>query len=799
MKKAFVLVLMSLFFLTSLPSGSFACEIESEKRDYVIVAKNERALEKIITDFESNMNCQNDFSDNTVVLNLTDSEAQRISNYSGTENIENDIILSQSGSNEFDELVENISNQNSETNSEEIITDNIKMVNGNDLNYQENNSVKVAILDSGIAEHDELNVVSRKSFIPDIKIDNTLFAYDLCGHGTGIAGILGAKKDNKGLMGICENIDLYSIQVLDSAGNAPLSRIVDGIDWAIENIIDVINMSFGTNINSAVLQDAILRAYENGMILVASSGNTSSNTQYPARYQEVISVGSVNGTGNVSDFSANDEYVDVYAPGEGIITTGIINGYVTSEGTSLSAPHVTAAAAIIKMYDNTVNSLQAKNIIKASSNKIISGKSEGILDIRKMYDILQSDAYYEENQNLHEQNVTINMYDSDAIVEGNWSKSSHVNLITGSTQISSISQNDLKLITASAYMADELYGVSHYSSEAKKYMKSFYPLHAYGSPVINSNNTVSDDSLTTCNSNFLADTKYLFRLARFFYNSPSVAYAETQENIDTVTKAGANWKALQQIVFSNSPIYNNPTTYFMAGDERYIAIPSSSTLTEEQKRIQYGQFLTVKGIAHMNVYDGISENTQQKIAFKILGLAIHLAGDTYAHRTRVPVSSAKQGGCFAGNSIQGFIANEGTYENTTAMYAFLKEGTKTNNLCKCINCFKNAVSAGRVEFRDLSKFINSKKYNADNSSLDPKEDFYVKRYTIATKNATDKLLSRFLNNQDFTLFVFLPSDTSYTLKLNNLKGYMESTGMNWDGLQQSTRDRVTALSTSALI
>ena len=201
----------------------------------------------------------------------------------------------------------------------------------------------------------------------------------------------------------------------------------------------------------------------------------------------------------------------------------------------------------------------------------------------------------------------------------------------------------------------------------------------------------------------------------------------------------------------------------------------------------------------MNVYEGITEDTPQKIAYKVLGLALHLAGDTYAHRVRVPTSSTESGGCFSSSSVAGYIGQSTSTENTSYMNSFLKERNYKSTVCKCFNCFKSAVTRGRVEFRDLSEFIESDKYDADNSNTDSSKDFYVKRYTIATKHATNKLMSRFVAGEGFTLFVFLPSDTSYKLKLNCLRQYVDDTSMDWDGLQPSTQERVLALSTGGVV
>jgi hypothetical protein len=315
-------------------------------------------------------------------------------------------------------------------------------------------------------------------------------------------------------------------------------------------------------------------------------------------------------------------------------------------------------------------------------------------------------------------------------------------------------------------MADEFYGVED--------GKRFYPLHACGyTPAWNS------DTLTSRNSNFVADTKYLYRLARYYYDSPSVEYADTYANYNAVTKAGANYSILQKIVFGGT-IYTNPLVHYLdsRGDVSNV---------------------TVKGIVNMNILNNYTESDTTSRAFKILGLALHLAGDTYAHRVRVPLSSAETGGCFATNPGGGtFPYSHTSAYNATTMNAYLKE--RTGNPCRCFNCFKQAVQSGHVEFRDVNHFMEDANGNIANSAYKADNTtFYPKRYTIGTAVAVNTMVTRFINQQDFTIFVFLPSDTNYTLKLNCLKQYVIDTGTNWDGLQQSTRDRVIALSTGALV
>lgn len=766
-KKLLSALLSTTMVFGLIPFGSLAASIPNENsaEDYIVVAKNDNSFKVIEREYgaffeQSFSSVQN----NTVKMSLTKEQAEMIDMYNGTKYIEKDIIFKADSNGDTNDLAGDMLGGSAES-DEEAYTDNIKMVKGD--NVAASGDVKIAVLDSGIAQHDELVVEERVNFIPGLEVDNTLIAYDESGHGTSVAGVIAAKENGKGIKGIAKNAKLYSLQVLNSYGEAPLSRIVEGIDWAIDNDIDILNMSFGSDINSTILHEAIARAYNAGITMVAAAGNTSGAVQYPARYSEVISVGSVDGEGNISDFSANGNDVDIYAPGEGIISTGIFNGYIGTDGTSVAAPHVTAAAAIIKMSDANKTNAQIKALLKATANTASGNK---VLDIACANDNIST--FVDEEPINNDELLT---FDSDGIAVGCWARGKHSELASNSSSNSGINANNVKLMARAALMADTLYGTHSNIGGKDVVMPKFFPLHAYGyTSSASSNNRVS------YNSNFLADTKYLYRLARHYFDSSSISAAENQTNIDKVKKAGANYSILQKIVFGGT-------------------IYTSSSITYPDKRGEVKN-VDVKGIVHMNIYDGISEDTIQERAYKILGLAIHLAGDTYAHRVRVPVSSTESGGYFntmPTNPREGFSSSHsGTY-NATTMNNFLKERSATP-ACKCFACFKKAVAAAHVEFRDMKEFTKGTK-DSGYKAYDDNVNFYAKRFSIATKHATDTLISQFKNKKDFTLFVFLPSDTSYVLKLNYLRGYIDDTGMNWDGLQQSTRDRVLKLSTGSLI
>lgn len=167
---------------------------------------------------------------------------------------------------------------------------NIPFVNGteSDLGTLGDENIKVGILDSGISNSDEFENVTSVDLVPDTVNDSLGVHFDVTGHGTNSAGIVAAAKNVNGIIGIAPNVSLYSIRVLDEDNQAPVSRIIAGIEWAIENDIDVLNMSFGTLNYSSALYDAVKRAYDSGMVLVASAGNSGQEDNavtYPAKYR----------------------------------------------------------------------------------------------------------------------------------------------------------------------------------------------------------------------------------------------------------------------------------------------------------------------------------------------------------------------------------------------------------------------------------------------------------------------------------------------------------------------------------
>ncbi len=202
--------------------------------------------------------------------------------------------------------------------------------------------IKVAVLDTGISrKHPDLlgQVKQRVNFVNNggKKMD---------GHGTHVAGTIAAIANNQGIVGVAPSVELYDLRAFGADGTANISDIIQGINWAIEHKMDIINMSFGSPEDSYALRHAVRQAHKAGIIMVASAGNNGGALEYPAAYKEVVSVGAIDKNGNLANFSSRGRGLDTVAPGVSIKSTWLNNGYRVLDGTSMAAAHVSGLYAL---------------------------------------------------------------------------------------------------------------------------------------------------------------------------------------------------------------------------------------------------------------------------------------------------------------------------------------------------------------------------------------------------------------------------------------------------------------------
>ncbi|SHK53762.1 Serine protease, subtilisin family [Clostridium cavendishii DSM 21758] len=218
--------------------------------------------------------------------------------------------------------------------------------------------VKIGVIDTGVASHSDLSIAGGVNVISGAA---TSYADDN-GHGTHVAGIIGGKGVNGGVKGVAPDSSIYAVKALDSSGSGYTSDIIAGIDWAIQNKMDIVSMSLGSSESDVSLQNAVDTAYSKGILVVAAAGNdgnssgTGTNVNYPANYSSVIAVGAVDSSNTRASFSSTGSKVEVSAPGVNVASTYLNGGYVQMSGTSMATPFVSGDLALLKQkYPNYTN------------------------------------------------------------------------------------------------------------------------------------------------------------------------------------------------------------------------------------------------------------------------------------------------------------------------------------------------------------------------------------------------------------------------------------------------------------
>jgi len=210
------------------------------------------------------------------------------------------------------------------------------------------------------------------------------------GHGTHCAGIIGAEGDNNlDISGVCWNVQIMGVKFMGSNGRGDISAAAEAIYYAVENGADVLSNSWGflplLPPFPKFLEDAFDYAYSQGVISVASAGNSASTQiDLPAWYDNVISVAATDSNDQKAIFSNYGYQVDMAAPGVDVLSLRaantsrgtVYNNYTTIlSGTSMACPHVSAAIAMILSYYPEVDIDQARDIIFETTDYIDAGIS----------------------------------------------------------------------------------------------------------------------------------------------------------------------------------------------------------------------------------------------------------------------------------------------------------------------------------------------------------------------------------------------------------------------------------------
>lgn len=224
-------------------------------------------------------------------------------------------------------------------------------------------------------------------------------------HGSAVSSIIGANTDNSlGVAGVCWSASIMSIKVANAYGSASLFNIAQGIRYAVDNGAKVVNLSLGATVDQQNVREAVMYAHENGVTLVAASGNSSSYNSgvdflyYPAGYSTVIAVGATDENDEVANLS-NSSFVshrgrelDLVAPGVEIVAAVVKNGsdeFAVYDGTSMSVPHVVGTVALMLQKDGALTPDEIDDLLTSNAEKVgdMSGDFDtaygyGRLDVR---------------------------------------------------------------------------------------------------------------------------------------------------------------------------------------------------------------------------------------------------------------------------------------------------------------------------------------------------------------------------------------------------------------------------------
>ncbi|WP_243354352.1 S8 family peptidase [Bacillus litorisediminis] len=232
------------------------------------------------------------------------------------------------------------------------------------------NKVTVAVIDTGVdVKHPDL----KNKILPPVNIINPAQMSVTLDHGTHVSGIIAAEKGNGiGGYGINPNATILPIDVFNGDYGTTDYIIAEGILYAIENGADVINMSLGGSMPSPILEEAVQKAVDAGITVVAAAGNDYGESyNYPASYKGVIAVGATNDKNELAEFSTFGASVDVVAPGEEVYSTiyDYMKGssYAKLSGTSMASPVVAGVVSLLKTKYPDLTPYQVEYILEQTA------------------------------------------------------------------------------------------------------------------------------------------------------------------------------------------------------------------------------------------------------------------------------------------------------------------------------------------------------------------------------------------------------------------------------------------------
>ena len=563
-------------------------------KDYIVNVADQHKLDKLAKEYDTVDHNESTAelleSSGCVSLELTDSQAQQLEQESGVVSVERDEIVSGCESDEADQIIQfareawNID----AVNVEHGVSDKPKTA--------ENSKKKIAVIDSGVDITEDIDVADRVDLLYAGE-ESSVLCCDMTGHGTAVASIICAKDDDNGVTGIDDDLEVYSVRILDENNEAPISRVVAALQWCEENGIDIINMSFGTNYDSDILREEIKSVADKGILMIAAAGNDKEADQilYPAAYEEVMAVGGVSADMSPADCSVQGAGVELSAPGEYIPVLAQLGGLTVESGTSMAAPHIAAIAA--KLWENHADwtADKIRQCMDVSAKQLADGNGK-IVDYKAASELAKDfDAVYQPNcstSDLPECGSHVTAEDRYEIpgVVAKWMKKGHNSLIRDAVSDANLkskyTDKKIAVLKAVSLAVDTCSGTS--GGTKLTLAKDVPNLHAHKF------------------TNYITTVYYLYKIAYLQKKNPSKSITEIM-NSDSAKGAVID---LANLSYINKAINIICTKELKKGGKAYN-IP--------------------------NAYTGTNAAANNR-ALRVLGMALHVAGDAFSHKSIVPNS-----------------------------------------------------------------------------------------------------------------------------------------------------------------
>ena len=561
-------------------------------KDYIVNVADQHKLDKLAEEYDTVDHNESTAelleSSGCVSLELNDSQARQLEQESGVVSVERDEIVSGCESDEADQIIQfakeawNID----AVNVERGVSDKPKTA--------ENGKKKIAVIDSGVDITEDIDVADRVDLLYAGE-ESSVLCCDMTGHGTAVASIICAKDDDNGVTGIDEDLEVYSVRILDENNEAPISRVVAALQWCEENGIDIINMSFGTNYDCDILREEIKSVADKGILMIAAAGNDKEADQilYPAAYEEVMAVGGVSADMSPADCSVQGAGVELSAPGEYIPVLAQLGGLTVESGTSMAVPHIAAVAA--KLWENHADwtADKIRQCMDVSAKQLADGNGR-IVDYKAASELAKDfDAVYKPNcstSDLPECGSHVTAEDRYEIpgVVAKWMEKGHNSLIRDAVSDANLkskyTDKKIAVLKAVSLAVDTCSGTS--GGTKLTLAKDVPNLHAHKF------------------TNYITTVYYLYKIAYLQKKNPGKSITEIM-NSDSAKGAVID---LANLSYINKAINIICTKELKKGGKAYN-IP--------------------------NAYTGTNAAANNR-ALRVLGMALHVAGDAFSHKSIVP-------------------------------------------------------------------------------------------------------------------------------------------------------------------